>query len=160
MHYDKDDDSGFAWIFGGMPIVLGLVLLLVTNAPPKPLSLKNKVAFGCYSAELAPPIRLDSSGMHILQPGFPAIPFHLERHKTGIAISADRPIQATAINGRFVYSFYEPGEGWYLDFFNVVNGQRYGVFDEAYLTEFTMLSRDTGKYLTYAIAPPSACANK
>ena len=160
MFSDKDDDPAFKWFFGAMPIVLGLVFMSAIFFAPKPTSPpKNEFAFGCYTNELAPPIKLDASGMHILQAGFQTIPFHIEWQKTGFALSADQPIQETAANDRFAFSFYHPGEGTYLHFFHIVNGQSYGVVDEAELSSFTVLAND-GTYLAYVSSPKAACDTK
>jgi len=99
---------------------------------------------------------LAKNGMEIRQSGFPRIGFHLERHKTGIALTAEAPIVATPTNGRYVYSIVQPGEGWFLDFFKIIDGRRYGVFDQRELSQFTMLARD-GVYLAYKRAGDASC---
>ena len=55
-----------------------------------------------------------------------------------------------------MFSIKPPGVGWYLDFFNVINGETYGVFDENALQQFTMLARD-GNYLPYRKASERDC---
>jgi len=156
MLYDKDDDPGFRWLFGALPIALGLVFLWVI-LHPKPASPppKNELAFGCYTNALAPSILLDAKGMHIFQNSFPTIPFHIEWQKTGFVLSPDRSIKAERSNGRYSYSFDSPAIA-YLHFFHVVNGQTYGIDDENELSQFTMLAND-GTYLAYARSAESAC---
>lgn len=144
----------FRWAYYlGIAAIFGGILLFQTHrSPPIP----NSAAFGCYSDDSAAPIMLDKSGMHIQQAGFPSIAFHLERHKTGIALTADAPIEANPSGDRYAYSIRPPGEGWYLDFYKDIDGHRYGVFDQADLSRFTMLARD-GTYLQYVKGPASAC---
>lgn len=158
--YDNFDEPSSKLKFLVIPIFLpcfiGWVIWHQLNPEPP---LKNDYAFGCYSAESAPSIKLDHDGMHVVQKNFPTIPFHLERHKTGIAISADQPIQANIINGSYVYSFFHPGIGYYLDFYRKDNSDRIGVFDETELSSFTMLTRNDS-YISYTPAPSSACLSK
>jgi hypothetical protein len=129
------------------------VLLLAKPTQPDP---PNSKAFGCYTSAQAAPILLNQQGMSILQPGEIKIRYHLERHKTGIALTADAPIAAERVGNRYVFSITPPGVGWYLDFFNVINGESYGVFDENALQQFTMLARD-GNYLPYRKGPERDC---
>lgn len=103
-------------------------------------TIPNSAAYGCYHSDLAPSIRLDDEGMHILQEGFPTIPYHLERHKRGIALTADRPIQARANGERYEYSFYNPGVGTFLPFYSV-RGRSFGAFEADYLSGFFMYPR-------------------
>lgn len=135
----------------GLAIVLIAIFQPLTKPPPA-----NPRAYGCYIADAAPSIRLDQSGMNILQAGFPRIKFHLERHKTGITLTADALIQAIKSDGKYVYSMYSPGEGWYLDFCHIVNGRYYGEFDENKLAMFTMLTQD-GNEIVYAKTVPAKC---
>ena len=120
--------------------------------PPPP----NSAAYGCYVADGAPSILLDPRGMSILQKSFPRIPFHLERHKTAITLTADAPIQADLVGSRYFYSMYHPGEGWYIDFQRVEGGRRYGEFNERQLSMFAMLARDGGEII-YNKAPFESC---
>ena len=156
MHYDEDDDPGFKWLLVALPIALGLVFLWVILHPaaatPPP---RNELAFGCYTNELAPPVLLDGQGMHVLQKGFPTIPFHIEWQKTGFVLSADRPIRAAQLNGRYAYSINGPTIS-YLHFFHVVNGQTYGIVDETELSKFTVLA-DNGTYLAYSRSADTGC---
>lgn len=155
---DREDDSRFQWLFVAMPIALAAAFLFALfNPQEQPPVAKNSTVFGCYTSDRAPAITLDARGMHIVQPGFPTIPFHLERHKTGYALTADRPIQAEQRGTSFLYSFYGPGAGTYLDFFHIINGQKYGVIDEADLASFTMLARN-GTYLNYTKDEAAACS--
>jgi hypothetical protein len=156
MRYDEDDDTGFKWLFGAMPVALGLVFLWVALHPtPKTPPPKNELAFGCYTNGLAPSVLLDSHGMHILQKGFPIIPFRIEWQKTGFVLSTGRPIRASQLNGRYTYSLDPYGIG-YLHFFHIVNGQTYGIIDETELSKFTMLAED-GIYLAYQRSAATAC---
>lgn len=116
----------------------------------------NSASYGCYIADAAPSIVLDPSGMSIRQKGFPGIPFHLERHKTAITLTADAPIQADEADGRYVYSMYHPGIGTYLDFQKISGGRRYGQFEETQLSMFVMLARD-GNEILYSKAPLESC---
>ena len=139
--------------YAAIAVAIAVVAIFQPFAKPPP---PNSRAYGCYIADAAPAIRLDQSGMHILQKSFPRIGFHLERHKTAITLTADAPIQADLVNGRYQYSMYRPGEGWYLDFQHIVNGRRYGQFDEAQLSMFVMLARD-GTELLYEKTSPDRC---
>lgn len=122
-------------------IAFGIAMVAIFQPLAKP-DPPNFRAYGCYVADAAPAIRLDKNGMSILQKGFPRVGFHLERHKTAITLTADAPIQAEFVNNRYLYSMYDPGEGWYLDFRRIENGRRYGQFDETQLSMFEMLSRN------------------
>lgn len=139
--YESDNfDTLFGW--GGF-VAFGLALVgfavFQPLAKPDP---QNSAAYGCYVAEAAPSILLDSKGMSIRQRGFPVIPFHLERHKTAITLTADAPIKADVAAGRYLYSMYHPGIGTFLDFQKIEGGLRYGQFDETQLSTFVMLARD------------------
>jgi hypothetical protein len=142
-------------LYGGFVVVMVLAAIYLTLRPRTP-DPSNSKAFGCYTTAAAPAILLNQQGMRILQLPPMRIGYHLERHKTGIALTADAPIAAEPDGTRYVFSIKPPGEGWYLDFFNVIDGHTYGVFDENELRQFTMLARD-GTYLPYRKAPASAC---
>lgn len=131
-----------------------MIAIFQPFAKPPPL---NSKAYGCYVADGAPSIRLDESGMHILQKGFPLVPFHLERHKTAITLTADAPIQADwSDDNKYLYSMYHPGEGWYLDFQHIVDGKKYGEFDENRLSMFKMLAQN-GVEILYSKALLDKC---
>lgn len=142
-----------AGYFAAIGSIVLLIAVFQPLAQPPP---NNARAYGCYVADAAPSIRLDQEGMHILQTGFPRIGYHLERHKTAITLTADAPIQAIPSAGKYLYSMYSPGEGWYLDFKHVVNGRYYGEFDETKLAMFEMLAQD-GRYIIYSKSSPSNC---
>jgi hypothetical protein len=133
--------------------VAGIAIFQPFAKPPPP----NSAAYGCYTADAAPAILLDQKGMSILQQGFPRIPFHLERHKTAITLTADAPIQADLVRDRYIYSMYHPGEGWYMDFQHVEGGRRYGQFDERQLSMFEMLARN-GTDIIYRKEPVETCS--
>lgn len=116
----------------------------------------NSRAYGCYVSDAAPSILLDRTGMTILQSDFSRNPYHLERHKTAITLVADAPIQVNRLNKRYIYSLYHPGVGEFLDFHHVIDGHRYGQFDETQLSSFSMLANDYVE-LTYNKAPPAKC---
>lgn len=116
----------------------------------------NSRAYGCYVSDAAPSIRLDRAGMTIFQPDFAKIAYHLERHKTGITLTADAPIQANRSGRRYTYSLYHPGIGEFLDFYHVVDGHEYGQFDENHLSSFKMLANDYVE-LRYIKAPMEKC---
>ncbi|RYF08476.1 MAG: hypothetical protein EOO77_25105 [Oxalobacteraceae bacterium] len=101
----------------GYVAALGFAMALIAFfqpfARPEPA---NSHAYGCYVSTAASHIYLDQFGMTILQPGFARFPYHLERHKTAIALTADAPIQADRVGARYVYSLYHPGVGTFLDF--------------------------------------------
>jgi hypothetical protein len=147
----------FRWAFYGAIalIAISLTVLHLRRGPPPP----NSAAFGCYVTADAAPIRLDRDGMSIMQTDIPTIPYHLERHKTGIALTADAPIQAKPSEGRYSYSRYWPGGGWYLNFYKEKGHRRDGVFDETQLSRFTMLARD-GKELSYEKARSEKCQTR
>lgn len=123
---------------------------LAKSPPP------NSAAYGCYTATSAPAILLNRDGMSILQKGFPRIPFHLENHKTAIALTADVPIQADLVDNSYEYAMYHPGEGWYLNFQKIEAGRRYGQVDAAKLSMFAMLARD-GTEILYSKGPLDRC---
>jgi hypothetical protein len=137
-------------------LVLSFIAAVIFFRPPPRPEPQNEKAFGCYVAAGAPSILLDKSGMYIRQTDFPKIAYHLERHKLGIALTADAPIVARPAGNRYVYSIEQPGDGLFLDYFVVIDGESYGVFDENALTQFTMLARD-GTYLAYRKTSAEGC---
>jgi len=147
----------FGWFFRALPVLLlvgGIAYLLMQPAPrPAP---SNSNVLGCYTAPDSPPILLDAAGMHVRQEGFPVIPFHLEDSKMGIALTADAPIRADKTADGYRFGMDKHGIGRYLDFYRVVNGRTYGVFDESLLKGFKMLASD-GAYLSYDPADPAEC---
>jgi len=83
-------ETGLRWLYlAGVAAIIAAVLFLRPQPVPPPA---KAVVFGCYTTSLGAPIRLAADGMEILQNGFPRIGFHLERHKTGIALTAEAPI--------------------------------------------------------------------
>ena len=149
----------FGRFFYALPIavvVAALAFFLTRPAlPPLP---SNSVAFGCYTASGSPPILLDGSGMHVQQDNFPAVPFHIERSKTGFLLTAEAPIRADKIAGQYQFGRNERGIGWYLPFYRIQDGRTYGVFEENQLQGFQMLASD-GINLNYEPANLSQCKN-
>lgn len=139
----------------------GFIVALIAVAsyfllrPGKPAPSNNKV-FGCYTTPNAAPILLNHKGMTIFQPTPIRINYHLERHKTGIVLAADVPIAAEPTGVRFTFSIRPPDEGWYFNFFNVIDGHSYGVLNEDQLKQFTVLALD-GTYLRYRQASAKSC---
>src|SRR5687767_10902346 len=88
----------FRWLSRAIAVGVGIAALayIFTRSPPASAP-SNAAVFGCYSAPAGPAILLDAAGMHVRQEGFRTIPFHLERRKTGIALTADAPIRADRI---------------------------------------------------------------
>ena len=134
-------------------LAIALIAIFQPFARPEPASSR---AYGCYISDVAPSIRLDQSGMTILQPGFARFGYHLERHKTSITLTADAPIQADRVGERYVYSLYHPGVGTFLNFYHVKGGRKYGQFDETKLSSFAMLANDYTE-LNYRKAAPGEC---
>ena len=142
------------WLYlASAAAMIGAFVFLRPKPVPPP---ENAVAFGCYVTPSSAPIKLAADGMTIMQEGFPRIGFHLERHKTGIVLTAEALIVARPDNGRYVYSIAQRGEGLYLDFFRIDGGRSYGVFDERELLQFNMLASD-GVYLPYRRDVDSVC---
>jgi hypothetical protein len=139
--------------FAAIGLAIALVAIFQPFAKPEPA---NSRAYGCYVSDAAPSIRLDRTGMTILQPNFARIPYHLERHKTAITLAADAPIQASRSDNRYIYSLYHPGVGEFLDFHHVIDGHQYGQFDETQLSSFSMLANDYVE-LTYNKVPLGKC---
>lgn len=134
-------------------VFIGAGLFPGPKSEPDPL---NHTAYGCFASQNSPSIRLNPSGMIIRQKNFPIIGFHLERHKTGIVLTAERPISANSSTGGYLYTIDNQGSGRYLPFFKVVNQKTYGVFDEAELHSFHMLATD-GRYIAYIKSNLSEC---
>ncbi|NCP17716.1 MAG: hypothetical protein GW855_00950 [Erythrobacter sp.] len=151
-------DTEFDWFITLLPVGMGASLLVYvlffSPAPEAPPA--NSTIFGCYATDSAPPIRIDENGMQILQEGFPLIGFHLERHKQGIVLTAEAPINARPNNGKYVYGISERGIGLFLRFYKVLNGKVYAVFEQAELSGFRMLARDGG-YLPYDPVEAAIC---
>lgn len=139
--------------FAAIGLAIASIAIFQLSDKPDPA---NSRAYGCYVSDAAPAILLDQTGMTILQPGFSRILYHLERHKTAITLVADAPIQANRSGNRYIYSFYHPGVGEFLDFHHVIDGHQYGQFDETQLSSFSMLANDYVE-LTYNKAPRGKC---
>lgn len=140
--------------FMGAAVFLGAALFLGPKPKPQPSS---SLAYGCYTTPQAPFILLDQRGMAILQPGLPIMGFHLERQKTGIALTSEAPISANSAGNGYSYSIDKRGIGTYLSFYKIIDGRSYGVFDETDLNAFQMLAMN-GQYLTYRKAELDDCA--
>ena len=141
------------YVFAGLILTLFVAVVLFRTTEPNPA---NSKAFGCYSSPEAPAILLNLEGMTILQTPPLKFAYHLERQKTGIALTADEPIIAEPSARGYVYSIQSPGIGWFLPFFTEIENDTYGVFDENQLTQFTMLAKD-GTYLAYRRSAPTNC---
>jgi hypothetical protein len=61
--------------------------------------------------------------MQIRQAGYPVIPFHLERSKTGIVLTADAAIRADKTANGYRFGMNERGIGWFMHFYRVENGR-------------------------------------
>ena len=142
------------YVFAGVVLTLFVAFVLFRTIEPNP---ENSKAFGCYSSSEAPPILLNQQGMKILQATPLQFAYHLERQKTGIALTADEPIAAEPSTPGYVYSIRPPGIGRYLPFYTEIEGGTYGVFDENELAQFTMLARD-GTYLAYRKSQQADCS--
>ena len=154
-----DDGADYQQAFGVLFLAFVIAMIGISaymSLRPRTPDPINSKAFGCYETGDGPPILLDKNAMTIFQTAPIRIRYHLERQKTGIALTADAPIAAEMIGKRYVFSIKPPGEGWYLDFFKIIDGHTYGEFDENGLRQFTMLARD-GTYLPYRKALRSAC---
>ena len=149
--------DGFGWIFIGVPLGLLVAFAAYFWFRPSSAPVPNSTVYGCYEARHSPRIRLDASGMHILQSGFPRIGYHLELHKTGYDLAADAPIQVDWTGSRYHYRIERRGIGRFLPFYRVEGGQTYGVFEPSLLTSFQMLAND-GKWLTYTPVDDTKCA--
>ncbi len=152
-----DEGFGLNWMTVGLPIgvavALGIYLLINPEPEPPP---KNDAAFGCYAANNAPPIRLDNTGMHILQDGIGTIGYHLEVQKTGIVLTAERPIQAQLVGSFYRFSIAERGIGMFLPFFRDGTDTRYGVLEGNNLHSFEMIT-DESNYLLYRETDSDIC---
>ncbi|HET6943287.1 MAG TPA: hypothetical protein VFH89_14095 [Sphingomicrobium sp.] len=148
----------FGWFFRALPVMvaIGVVAYFVMRPAPRPAP-SNAAVFGCYAAANSPPILLDAAGMHVRQAGYPVIPFHLERSKTGIALTANAPIRADKTTDGYQFGMNKRGIGWFMHFYRVENGQTYGVFDDSLLEGFQMLASD-GTYLKYDPSDAAKCA--
>jgi hypothetical protein len=149
--------DAFGRAFYALPVVVVVAALafFLTRTASQPLP-SNSVIFGCYIANGSPPILLDANGMHIRQDGFPVVPFHLERSKTGMLLTAEVPIRADKIDGQYQFGRNERGLGWYLPFYRIQDGRTYGVFEDSQLQGFQMLASD-GTNLNYDPASLAHC---
>ncbi len=137
-------------------VIFVLVIIIFQFTREKPPTPTNDAAYGCYLNPYAPPILLEPSGMSIVQIDFPRIGFHLERHKSGIALTAEAPIHAKPIRGGYEYGIDQRGIGLFLPFYRIENGKSYGVFEADQLRSFTMLARDD-HYLKYVRSDSEDC---
>lgn len=156
MQFDENDE--FSWFFRLIPLILIPVIvayLIWSPAPPK--APVNASVLGCYTTPNSPSIKLDAAGMHIRQSGFPPIDYHLENHKTGIALAADAPIRADRSGAGYRFGINQRGIGLFLPFYRERGGRTYGVFDPAELEGFRMLAAD-GRWLNYQPADEASCA--
>jgi len=152
---EREDES--SWFFRLLTVGLALgfgVFLLFRSPPPDPPA--NGEVFGCYSASEAPDILLDEAGMHVRQGGFSSIGFHLERHKTGIALVAEAPIRADFTAEGYQFAINRSGIGLFLPLFREQDGRTYGMFDQRLLEGFQMLASD-GAWLNYRRADAAKC---
>ncbi|WP_324750291.1 hypothetical protein SH591_01975 [Sphingomonas sp. LY54] len=155
MPFEGEDE--FSWFLRLLPLGLALgfgALLLLRASPPPPPA--NSLVFGCYANPHAAAILLNATGMHIRQGGFPAIAFHLQRHKTGISLVAEAPIRADRTAQGYQFAIDRRGIGRFLDFYREQDGRVYGVFDEGLLEGFQMLATD-GARLNYQPADVGRC---
>ena len=157
MQVEANDE--FGWVFQVvLPIAVAIAALgYYLMRTPSPSALYNATVFGCYAAPNSPAILMDAAGMHVRQAGYPVIPFHLERSKSGIVLMADAPIRADKNADGYRFGIDERGIGWIMPFHRVANGRIYGVFDENLLSGFNMLASD-GVDLNYAPADVASCA--
>lgn len=153
----RDYESAFGWIY--YLAIAGMVAGFLFMGPEPVPEPRSHTVFGCYASASAPAIILDAQGLQIQQPGFPRIGFHLERLKTGIALTAEAPISAVVDGDHYRFSIDRHGAGRYLNFFNVINGRGYGAFDENALSRFSMLAED-GAYLVYERAASGSCGTR
>lgn len=156
MMHDLDRD-GFSWIVPGVALALVVTFFAYFwfgRSPPAPLP--NSTVYGCYEAQDSPSIRLDASGMQILQSDFPRIGFHLELHKTGYDLTADAPIRADWTGSGYRYSIERRGIGWFLPFYRIEGDKTYGVFEPSLLSGFQMLAND-GNSLNYTPIDDAKC---
>ncbi|NBW77151.1 MAG: hypothetical protein EBR34_15355 [Sphingomonadaceae bacterium] len=160
MFYDKDDDSGFWWLFVAMPLALiGAFTFRLLYPPKQPPPPKKEVVFGCYTTETGPPILIDSAGVHIMQPGLPTVPFDLVKYKTGYAVTLDQSITFRRTRTGLAYSIGRSAGGTNWNFFHEVDGQRYGVIDEIGLNAFTTLGHDW-TIASYFRSSDAACSTR
>ena len=152
----EGDDYRFGWFSRLFPLVMILLAVACSESSPNK-SPANAAVFGCYAAAAGPPILLDAAGMHVKQLGFPAIRYHLERLKTGIALTADAPIRADKVPTGYRFGMNERGIGRFMPFYRVENGQTYGVFEVDQLEGFQLLASD-GTYIDYDHAEPTRCS--
>lgn len=156
MQIEANDEIGrFIRFVPVLVAVAAVGYFVMRPTPPSPPS--NAAVFGCYATPNGPAILLDGSGMHVRQDGYPVIPFHLERSKTGIVLTADAPIRADKTTSGYRFGMNKRGIGWFMHFYRVVNGRAYGVFDEKLLEGFQMLASD-GTYLNYDPSDAARCA--
>jgi hypothetical protein len=159
MAYEPNSDPGrdlARWLpaIGVLAVIVALTIQFMRKpAPPPP----NATVFGCYAAVAAPSIMLDETGMFVNQEGFPRIGFHLERHKQGIALTAEAPIYAEPGPDGYRYSVATRGIGRFLEFYRVIDGQVYGVFETEELGPFRMLAND-GRFLPYERTDQERCS--
>ncbi len=161
--YDRAMDiekTEFDWFFQLLTVGLGVSLIFyVLFVAPEPRSPPaNRLAFGCYMTADGPPILLNQAGMHVMQDDFPPIGFHLERHKQGIVLAAEAPINASGTQPGYHFGISERGVGKLLSFFKVVDGEVFGVFEESELGGFRMPAKD-GRYLPYRKEEALICAS-
>lgn len=139
----------------GIIAVAIVIIIQFMREPPSPVP--NALVFGCYKTTAGPSVMLDERGMHINQEGFPTIGFHLERHKQGITLTAEVPIYAEASSDGYRYAIAARGIGKFLDFYKVIDGKLYGVFEPDELGPLRMLAND-GRYLPYERTNRERCS--
>lgn len=156
MQIEANDE--FGRFFRALPVAVAIAALayFFTRTPPPPAP-PNATVFGCYAASGSPPILLDAAGLHVRQAGYPIIPFHLERSKTGTVLTADAPIRADKAANGYRFGMNKRGIGLYMNFYRVENDRTYGVFDDSLLEGFQMLASD-GAYLNYEPTDAARCA--
>lgn len=156
MQVEANDE--FGRFFRALPVLvaIGAFAYFFMRTPPAPAP-TNTTVFGCYAASGSPSILLDAAGLHVHQAGYPTIPFHLERSKRGIVLTADAPIRADKSADGYRFGVNKRGVGLFMPFYRVQNGRTYGVFQDGLLEGFQMLASD-GAYLNYVPTDATRCA--
>lgn len=158
MGYIKaDNDRSFRLLLLAAPIFIILVILgwIATRPPPIP-DPDAKWSFGCYVSQTAPPILLDSFGLHALQSRKLELPFKLVRQKMGIVLSIKAPLNLARYRNGYRYYLADRKGGRLLRFYKVEGRHSYGIFDENDLFRFQIHAED-GSIVGYERAGGESC---
>lgn len=138
-------------VFGFGAILISFVVFKEPTGPPS-----NGAAFGCYISNNRPPIRINASGVQVMDAKTPVVPFRLEWHDEGITLwPENRFILVDRPEGGSFQVEDKPGQA--ITFVTVVDSAVYPDVDAANLNAFQFFTSE-GIRAGYSRTASEACA--